>query len=274
MTRKPGQWWDGTVNWQAGCRKCSSGCEHCWALAMSRRMAANPKAPSRYTDCADGPLRDGGWSRRIVFDGPACVAAFRKINGSRTSKVWFLGDMTDLYSENAPPEAWQGLAKGIKSIPINVGFGGEFQTLVLVTKRPTRLLEFQRFFFPRGLPDYVWALCSVCCQEDADRLLPAFLEVIGNIGVHCEPLLGPVNLRKVCMTSKHEMDTLNPCSGRGLKFVAVGPENGPHARPCDLDWVRSLRDQTVAAGVPFFLKSGLPLDGATHRETPWSPHAD
>jgi hypothetical protein len=41
---------------------------------------------------------------------------------------------------------------------------------------------------------------------------------------------------------------------RALDWVIVGGESGPGARPMDLDWARSLRDQCKAAGVPMFFK--------------------
>lgn len=36
--------------------------------------------------------------------------------------------------------------------------------------------------------------------------------------------------------------------------MIVGGESGPRARPFDLAWARSLRDQCRAAAVPFFFK--------------------
>ena len=40
----------------------------------------------------------------------------------------------------------------------------------------------------------------------------------------------------------------------GLDWVIAGGESGPGARPMHPDWARSLRDQCVVAGVPFFFK--------------------
>lgn len=40
----------------------------------------------------------------------------------------------------------------------------------------------------------------------------------------------------------------------GAFWVIAGGESGPHARPMHPDWVRSLRDQCLTAGVPFFFK--------------------
>lgn len=42
--------------------------------------------------------------------------------------------------------------------------------------------------------------------------------------------------------------------GGGIHWIIVGGESGPSARPMDLAWARSLRDQSRAAGVPFFFK--------------------
>lgn len=60
-----------------------------------------------------------------------------------------------------------------------------------------------------------------------------------------------------------------------IGFVIVGGESGPHCRPMELDWARSLRDQCREASVPFFFKQagGLHhgsdlLDGVEYKEFP------
>ena len=40
----------------------------------------------------------------------------------------------------------------------------------------------------------------------------------------------------------------------GIKWVIAGAETGPNARPPHPQWFRDVRDQCVAAGVPFFFK--------------------
>jgi len=53
-----------------------------------------------------------------------------------------------------------------------------------------------------------------------------------------EPLLGPIpniNLE-------------------GIDWVIVGGESGPNARPMRPEWAVDIRDQCLAAGVPFFFK--------------------
>jgi protein gp37 len=39
-----------------------------------------------------------------------------------------------------------------------------------------------------------------------------------------------------------------------LDWIICGGESGPHARPCDLEWIGSIRDQCAAANVPCFIK--------------------
>jgi protein gp37 len=42
-----------------------------------------------------------------------------------------------------------------------------------------------------------------------------------------------------------------------LSWVVSGCESGPGARPCDVAWLRKMRDQLDAAGVPWFLKQAV-----------------
>jgi protein gp37 len=72
-------------------------------------------------------------------------------------------------------------------------------------------------------------------------------------------------------------DGLSAIYRDALGWVIVGGESGPGARPMHPDWARSLRDQCVAAGVPFFFKQwggrtpkagGRELDGRTWDEMP------
>ncbi len=64
---------------------------------------------------------------------------------------------------------------------------------------------------------------------------------------------------------------------RELMCVCVGGESGPRARPMQIDWVRDIREQCIAAAVPFFFKQiggrtpkagGRILDGRTWDEMP------
>jgi len=121
--------------------------------------------------------------------------------------------------------------------------------------------------------------------------------------VSLEPLLGPTDLISYIQLTDDNADlphyeehgwAYNSWSGGfwgtedscyapqlGIHWVIVGGETGPGARPMHPDWVRSIRDQCQAAGVPFFFKSWgawRPLQGSGARApTPvgfWAEHPD
>jgi protein gp37 len=86
--------------------------------------------------------------------------------------------------------------------------------------------------------------------------------------VSAEPLLGPLDLSPYLKLSGHiDVESGAMYVLPGIRGVIVGGESGPRARPMHPDWVRSLRDQCVDAGVPFFFKQWgewrPPLEGET-----------
>ena len=110
----------------------------------------------------------------------------------------------------------------------------------------------------------VWLGVSVENQEAADERIPELLRTPAAVRfLSCEPLIGAVDLRHVQHNGEFEVDALTgdhgvnrPLAGRGpgIDWVIAGCESGPRSRPCDVAWLRALRDQCAAAGVPYFLK--------------------
>ncbi len=89
----------------------------------------------------------------------------------------------------------------------------------------------------------VWLGVSAENQHWADVRIPKLLETpAAKRFISCEPLLGPVDL-----TASIPLEF-------GIDWIIAGGETGPNARPVHPDWVRSLRDQCVAARVSFFFK--------------------
>ena len=73
------------------------------------------------------------------------------------------------------------------------------------------------------------------------------------------------------------LEDLGPIRLAGIGWVIVGGESGPGCRPMDPAWVRPIRDQCAAAGIPFFFKQwgGVRkkkgdnvLDGRRYEEVP------
>lgn len=135
-------------------------------------------------------------------------------------------------------------------------------TYQILTKRPGRILRHLPPDWGDGYPN-VWLGVSVESQEQAFRVhqitsIPAAVRFIS-----AEPLLGPITF-----------DDLT-----GIDWLIAGGESGPEARPCDPEWLRSLRDQCEGDKVAFFLKQlgGWPdkrggekavLDGRRWTDTP------
>ncbi|PLU20712.1 hypothetical protein BMJ30_07985 [Sinorhizobium medicae] len=133
----------------------------------------------------------------------------------------------------------------------------------------------------KTLPN-VWLGVSVEDQKRADERIPILLDTPAAIRwISAEPLLGPVdfrNLRRYNPKGAPWIDGLRGLVTRGaylarspdeccistsvtipgelpsLNWVVAGGESGPNARPMHPDWVRQLRDECAAAGVPFLFK--------------------
>jgi protein gp37 len=95
----------------------------------------------------------------------------------------------------------------------------------------------------------LWHGLTVCNQAEADAKIPLFLQVPGKKYLSIEPMLGAIDLNSV-----NGMLYPFPTGWSRIAAVILGGETGTGARPLHPDWVRSIRDQCAAAGVPFFFK--------------------
>ena len=171
--------------------------------------------------------------------------------------------MSDLFHDRVPVAFIEAVFRTMAETP---------HTYQVLTKRSERLARLAPLL---PWPPNVWMGVSV---EDQDHALRAIR--LQSVPAHArfvsaEPLLGPLDLRRPY--GLHRSGWHVPL--RGIHWVIAGGESGLHARACDLDWLRSLRDQCRAAGVAFFLKQlgGHPdkrghgaalLDGRLWREMP------
>lgn len=170
---------------------------------------------------------------------------------------------------------------------------------LLLTKRPENVLRMAFDCWCQRVPGHVqqnagdgrrwkfppnlWLGVSVEDQAAAEERIPHLLRVPAAVRfLSCEPLLGPVDLRQWLTSTRtnwraaggtYETAGIEP----SIDWVIVGGESGPHARPMDPAWARSIRDQCRAANVPFFFKQaggrgkdkgGDLLDGELIQEFP------
>jgi protein gp37 len=160
-------------------------------------------------------------------------------------------------------------------------------TFIVCTKRANRMKEVMHsiwFQLSRNYPNIKLPLPNVIGmvtaenQEMADERIPLLLDTkFAMRGVSVEPMLEPIDIEKYLLScgdcgnrgsTAYVNYNNNLCQracikggeGSALDWVICGCESGTNRRHCDIDWVRSLRDQCVAAGVPFLLKQ-LEING-------------
>jgi len=164
----------------------------------------------------------------------------------------FVNSMSDLFHKDVPFD----FISEIFSVMSRASHH-RFQVL---TKRSHRLLQLSTNL---PWPQNVWMGVTVensdfCYRIEQLTQTPAAIKFIS-----FEPLLGPI----------HNINL------DGIDWVIVGGESGPNARPMKPEWVTDIRDQCLAAGVPFFFKqwggvnkkkNGRKLDGHIWNQTPRS----
>lgn len=246
MQRTGIEWTDASWNPLRGCSRVSEGCRNCYAERMALRFGAPPKGPFKNV------VNESGWNGQIELaehklTEPLSWKAPRRI---------FVNSMSDLFHEKVPDE-W------IAEI-WRVMFKVQRHTYQVLTKRAERMAELTpRLVEVFGVLPNIWLGVSVEDQAAADERIPHLLRTPAAVRfLSVEPLLGPVRIgfrgqdsgyrEKQRQRPVPESSILNPdpC----LHWVIVGGESGPGARPMHPDWVRSIRDQCQAAGVPFFFK--------------------
>jgi len=115
-------------------------------------------------------------------------------------------------------------------------------------------------------PHNVWVGTSVEDQQRADERIPELLKIPAKVRfLSIEPLLedlGNLNLATTCDTKNCQHYTEAECPGTEWKcimqsaidWVIVGGESGPKARPCNVEWIRSIVRDCKAGNVPCFVK--------------------
>lgn len=123
---------------------------------------------------------------------------------------------------------------------------------------------------PLAFRNNCWIGTSIACQADAVRNIPLLLkcrDLSPVLFLLIEPPIGPVDLRGIgfngftldCLTSTccpwhPSACNRSGCNGVKVDWVIVGGESGPNARPCQVEWIRSIVQQCREAGVPCFVK--------------------
>lgn len=262
------EWADYTFNPWRGCTKVSAGCANCYAETLSRRNPAvlggwGPGAPRVFAS-------EAMWRSPIKWQKDAAKAAYdwdyeRRVceaNGIPYTQPKphrprvFCASLADWLDDEVPLEWLTGLMRLVTLTP-------DLDWLLL-TKRPqswkarmegivaNSVWNDDALAWLQGHPPHnVWVGTSIEDQQAADLRVPQLLQIPAKVRfLSCEPLLGHVQVI--------DMETGWPFFDLGcnrlLHWVIAGGESGGNARPMHPAWVRSLRDQCAAAGVPFLFK--------------------
>lgn len=269
------EWATHTSNWLAGCTRVSPACTHCYAEVMSRRQihmaSARGDATSRYLGTVD--LDSGRWTGMVNYNHRELSAFAMGLRTATKPRRVFVNSMSDTFHADAPPESLRDLAATLRSLDsssLPCMRRAADHVVMLLTKRPERLLAWQREYFPEGLPSWVWVGATAEDQKRVDERAPVLLRVLVREGgvrfLSVEPLVGFVNLSIGLFTQPpvgvpdESADAGGLWRGpralgaAGLSWVIVGGESGTDARPMHPTWARTIRDQCIRAGVPFLFK--------------------
>jgi protein gp37 len=238
------EWTEATWNPVAGCTVISPGCTNCYAMRLARRLElmGQPKYAGT-TRISGGRAK---WNGTVKLD----IASLDIPKRWTVGRTIFVNSMSDLFHEQIPLDF-------IQRVFVTMAEATQ-HTFQILTKRAERAAELSTKL---PWPTNVWMGVSVENMDYIGRIdeLRKTSAVVKFLSL--EPLLGPLE----------NLDL------RGIGWAIAGGESGPTARPIEPDWVRSIRDQCLAAGVPFHFKqwggankkkAGRVLDGRTWDEQP------
>lgn len=231
------EWTNATWNPVTGCTKISAGCDNCYAERFSERFRGVPKHPFEHG-----------------FDLMLKPERIKQPLSWKKSRMIFVNSMSDLFHKKVPSSYIEDVFETMEKADWHI-----FQVL---TKRSSLMKRFVNARYKdRPVPDHIWLGTSVEDETKRSRIrhLQDTNACVRFLSI--EPLIGPPG----------QLDL------EGIQWVIAGGESGPHARPMQLAWARSVRDQCVKQNVPFFFKQwggfrpksgGRELDGREWNEFP------
>lgn len=239
-------WCEHTFNPWIGCTKVSPACDGCYAEAMMDQRYGRVTWGQRKTETTEASVgtrartAPSNWKQPIKWNKDAEKAGTRP-------RV-FCASLADVFDNQVPPEWREDLFELIRITPNLIW--------LLLTKRPQNIVKMVHASGAiagngtRYLPRNAAIGTTVEDQERTDRNLVELLRAAGETGPaftfgSFEPLLGPVDIAPYLRTVP------------ALDWVIAGGETdqGKHkARPSQVSWIRSLRDQCKATGTAFHFK--------------------
>lgn len=283
-------WSEATWNVVTGCTKVSDGCLHCYIDRTPPFRMAHRKFDQDgiggttgvllHPERLDWPMR---WRKpRRIFVNSLADLFHDQVPDDYIARVWAV-------MATSAEHTFQVLTKRPARMRALLN-STDFRAIVdehwhrTMIQRPSRR-QWQPGTWP--LP-HVWVGTSTEDQKTADLRLPQLLATDAAVHwISAEPLLGQIDLGTAALVPYERQQggfwrydartgpqqplqgkTWVPAPPAQLGWVVCGGESGPGARPMNLDWARSLRDQCARAGIPFHFKQGGSVLGRQ-----WGGHA-
>lgn len=278
-------WCHHTFNPWRGCQKVHAGCTNCYAETLSKR---NPGTLGEWGPSGSRVLASSAmWREPIKWNKAALKAGERRrvfcasladvfedwrgpivhSNGDRVYLDVNDGSLTpERYIDEYPHEFPAASMGDVRARLFAMIESTPWLDWLLLTKRPENV----RAMWPEdSRRANAWLGTSISDQETADKWLPDLLKLRDLTPVlfaSAEPLIGAVKLGRFLGThcdvcGEPAMKCPNACAGKCkqnthavLDWIIAGGESGHNARPCQVDWLRSIVEQGKAAGVPVFVK--------------------
>ena len=203
-----------------GCTRISEGCEHCYMMDADAARGNDGTKIYKTVTGFNYPLsrnRDGWY----------------KVDCGEQLRVCMNSDFFIEEADQWREDAWQ-----IISERPDVKF-------FLLTKRANRIKECLPHDWYKGWDN---VMISVTCENQvrADERIPYLLDIPAkHKGIMCAPFIGEVNIEKYLETEQIE------------QVICDGERCASGARPCNYDWVKSLRQQCEKYNISFtFIGTG------------------
>ncbi len=282
-------WTDATWNPTVGCSRVSPGCEHCYAERVAHR-AMQPAHEGLTTAGDKGPRWNGEvrclpnrleaplrWRKpRRIFVNSMSDLFHERVPDEFIADVFTTMALAEQHTFQVltkRPERMRSLLGNEEWWMLKVGAMCEYIIERRENPSPGAMMGFDAWWGGiqenLTLPN-VHLGVSVEDQKRADERIPLLLQTPAAVRfLSCEPLLGPLDLVEAvgcrhedgyhepdtnawqCRLCEHETMTE---ALESIDWIIVGGESGPGARPCNVEWIRSIVEQCGEADVPVFVK--------------------
>ena len=202
-----------------GCVKCSEGCVNCYMYFLDKMRGANGADIYRTKSGFNYPLQK---TKNCGY----------KVKSGEQIRVCMTSDFFLPEADEWRDETWDIMRERSDVV------------FFFLTKRPERVSECLPSDWGDGWENIFF---NVTCenQRRADERIPILFELpFKHKGIMCAPLISEIHIEKYLKTGQIEQ-------------VICGGENYDGSRPCNFEWIKSLRNECEKYNVTFcFIETG------------------